>query len=90
MLGDSEIWPHRIHDSNRAYFVIVNDEEVEKMLKPEMKQRLKQKGYEVNVPSEYNANKTLIIRCLDLIIDEYMNDEIKASIEQHNETLTVE
>ena len=90
MLGDSEVWPHRIHDSNRAYFVIVNDEEVEKMLQPELRQRLKHKGFEVNVPLEYNANKTLIIRRLDPIIDEYTNDDIKESIEQHNDSLTVE
>lgn len=90
MLGDADIRPHRIHEANKAYFAIVNQEEIDQILRQDIRHKLKQKGFDVNEPLEYNANRTIIIKRLDNIIDEYTDDEIIQSLESQNSDLTVE
>ena len=90
LLGNMGIQPHRIHDGNNAYFVIVNQEEVEKILSEKTTQNLMAKDYKVLTPIEHNASKTIIIRRLDAIIDEYNDEELVESLETNNEWLKLE
>ena len=57
--------------AKQNYFVIINQQEVEKILEKEVVENLKSKRYEVIPPVEYNASKTIIVKRLGSIIDEY-------------------
>ena len=56
----------------------------------EVRENLKSKSYEVITPIEYNASKTIIVKRLDPIIDEYTTEEIMNNIETQNDWLKVE
>ena len=89
-LGEFDIHPHRIHEANKAYFVIVTQEETERTLKEDVVRKLKELNMEVTTPLDYNSSKTVIIKRLDPIIDEYEAEEIKQSIERANNNIEVE
>ena len=90
LLAEHNIQPHHIHGGNKAYFVIVSQQEVEKIFEREVVENLKSKRYKVITPIEYNASKTIIVKRLDSIIDEYITEEIINNIETQNDWLKVE
>ena len=55
-----------------------------------MVRKLKESNMEVTTPLDYNSSKTVIIKRLDPIIDEYEAEEIKQSIERANNNIVVE
>ena len=74
----------------KAYFVIVTKDETERILKEDVVRKLKELDMEVTAPLDYNFSKTVIIKRLDPIIDEYDAEEIKQSIERANNNIEVE
>ena len=89
-LAEFDIHPHKIHEANKAYFVIVTQDETERILKEDVVRKLKELNMEVTTPLDYNSSKTVIIKRLDPIIDEYDAEEIKQSIERTNNNIEVE
>ena len=50
----------------------------------------REEGYEVILPIEYNAMKTVVVKSIDYMVDSYTDQEVTESIEDLNEGLKVE
>ena len=68
--------PTDIKETRGVYYVIVGQEELEGILKADSKQTFIEQGFEVLPPIEYNALRTIVIRHIDKVIDEYTDEEI--------------
>ena len=66
-------------------FAIMQDNYVEEILKEENRQLFRSKQFEVNTPLEYKSKRTVVIKYLDRIIDEYSDEQIMESINSSNE-----
>ena len=82
-LGGIGVFPVKMHDSKGAFFPIVRIDELEKLLTEDAKKKMKDKGYEVVAPIEWEAMKSVVVRELDSSIRTYDQDEID-SIERLN------
>ena len=80
----------KVHDAKGAFYVIVNDESLEKALTQESKDAFRAEGYEVVPSIEHNALETVVTKNLDYMVDSYTDTEIISSIETLNEWAEVE
>ena len=80
----------KVHDAKGAFYVIVSEENLEKILTEENKTECRREGYELVPPLEYNSLKTILVKQLDYMIDSFNDREIIASIEELNEWAKVE
>lgn len=80
----------KVHDAKGAFYAIIDEADIEILLTDDSKQTFREEGYEVVPPIEYNAMKTVVVRNLDYMIDNYSLDEIKDSINSLNEWAEVE
>ena len=85
-MGGIDIHPTDIKDSNygNSYYVIVQANNVEKLLTNEAKDEFSRYGFEIVPPIEYNAMRSVVIKHLDKVINEYTDNEIIASINAKN------
>ena len=64
--------PTNIKDGgNGNYYVIVPQDNIEHIITEESKQKLRDLKFEINIPTEYNAMRTVIVRHIDKVISEY-------------------
>ena len=84
ILGKCNIFPRKMHVGVGVFYPIINEEDLEDMLKEETVQKIKEKGFEIITPIEFGAMKTIVIKEIDSMIDDFEIDEIKNSIEDLN------
>ena len=63
----------------------MNQDSVEDTLNDEVKELFRRHNFEITVPIEYNAMRSVIIRHIDKAIMEYTDAEVIASIHASNE-----
>ena len=89
LLGCSGIFLTKMHTGQGVFFPIVREGDLEEILKKEVMETALEKGFEIKIPIKYSAMKTVIVKEIDSIIDEYENQEINNSIESINERAKV-
>ena len=81
---------YKILDPSRYYFKIITSEEIiDKLISTSIKEKLRKDDFEVMVPPEYNANKTIVLRNLDSLITEVESEELKEDVERRNPWIKV-
>ena len=85
ILGAFGVFPGKMHAGNGVFFPIVKENEIEEMMKDEILQKAKGEGFEIIAPIELGAMRTVIVKEVDSMIDEYSNEEVIYSIEALNE-----
>ena len=89
-LGRHGIFPTKMHAGQGAFFAIIYEEDLEKILKKEVVEKAQEKGFEIITPIEYGALETVIVKEIDAMVNDYNEEEIKESIEMLNEGVKVE
>ena len=84
ILGKYGIFPLKMHSGKGVFFPIIGESDLEEILKKEVKEYALEKGFDIKTPIEYTAMKTVIIKEMDSIVDEYNDEEIKENIESVN------
>ena len=79
-----------MHKGKGVFYPIINEDDVENILKEENVQKARDKGFEIVAPIEFGAMKTIVISQIDEMIDDYNNEEIKESIKHLNDWAKVE
>ena len=79
----------KVHDTKGAFYVIVSEENLEKILTEENKKACCKEEYEMVTPLEYNSLKTVVVK-LDYMIDSFNDGEIVDSIHERNNWPEVE
>ena len=72
------------------FYVLIRDEEVEEILKEETKKKAEEKGFQIFRPLDYDSMKTVVVRDVDSVMDEFTAEEIAESVERVNEWAEVE
>ena len=80
----------KVHDAKGAFYVIVSEENLEKILTEQNKEECRKEGYELVPPLEYSSLKTVVVKQLDYMVDSFTNREIIESIQELNEWAEVE
>ena len=75
----------RIFGGFPVYTAVSSEKDGNRLLKPEIKNKLRQKGIEVQIPMEMKAKRTLFLRRLDRHVGEHSKEEIKAEIEKNQD-----
>ena len=90
--GRLGINPTNIKEGGKGtYYVIVPQDKVEKIISNEVKENFRtQYSFEIHTPIEYNAMRTIVIRHIDKVIEEYEDNEIITNIESCNAWAKVE
>ena len=88
--GEVGINPNDIKDGKGVYYAIVRQEQVELVISEEVKETFKDKGYDVMIPIEYDSMRSVVIRHIDKVINEYTDQEVTESINNANEWAEVE
>ena len=85
LLGKYGIFPLKMHSGQRVFFPIIRESDLEEILKKEVRDYAKEKGFEIKTPIEYTAMKTVVVKEIDSIIDEFTDQEIIENIERVND-----
>ena len=80
ILGKYGVFPLKMHSGKGVFFPIIYESDLEEILKREIKEYALEKGFDIKTPIEYTAMKTVIIKEMDSIVDEYDTGEIKENI----------
>ena len=80
-LHKAEAYAYKMVQSKEAFFLITDGEQAERILKPEIREFLKEKGLEVQVPPELAAMRTVMVRGLDWVVAELNEEQILRQIE---------
>ena len=72
----------RVFGSFPIYTALTTEKNGNKLLKQEIKNKLKLKGIEVQIPMEMKARRTIFMRRLDKHVGEHTKEEIKEEIEK--------
>ena len=89
-LGGAGIFPAKVHVGKGVFFVLIPDDTVEEMVKEETKEKAKEAGFQITMPLEYQTMRTVVVKDLDSLIEQYSSDEIAHSIERVQEWARVE
>ena len=79
--GKIGIYPADIKDANGAYYAIVQAAKVEEILEEENKKIFSDENFDVLPPIEFNAMRSVVVRHIDKVIEEYSDEDIIDSIE---------
>ena len=80
VLGKYGIFPTKMHSGQGVFFPIICESGLENMLKDELRQYAMEKGFEIKVPIEYSAMKTVVVKIVWWI--SLSDGEIRESIER--------
>ena len=81
---------YSLKEPNRNIFVVItSDEIVDKLLTTNIKDSLRKDEFEVMIPPEYNARRTLVLRNIDSLITTVDEEELKNDIKQRNSWIKV-
>ena len=83
--GGVGINPTDIKDGKGVYYTIVWQDQVEQVISEETKQIFKDKGYDVMIPIEYDSMRSMVIRYIDKVINDYTDQEVIESINNAND-----
>ena len=89
-LGLCKIYPDKIQEGRGALFPIIKAEDLEKLLTEDSRNKVKQHGFEVVTPVEWEAMKSVVVCELDRSIKSYTEAEIIQMIDHHNGWAKVE
>ena len=89
ILGTFGVFSGKVHVGKGVFFPIVKETEIEEMMKDEILEKAKEEGFDIIAPIELGAMKTVIVKEVDSMIDEYSDEEVMASIEALNEWVKV-
>ena len=56
----------KVHDAKGAFYVVISEENLEKILTEENRRECRREGYELQAPLEYSSMKTIVIKQLRL------------------------
>ena len=90
LLGQNNIHPWKVNDNKNSFIVIVKDEDIERVIAEHVRNKFKDKGFEITVPPEYNSKRTILIKGIDKHFDNIEERKIKESIETRYSHLKVE
>lgn len=80
----------KVHDGRGVFFAIVDEKALEEALKDENLETFRGEGFQPVPPIEYSSLKTIVVRNIDRMIDNYTDDEVVASIHNLNEWAVVD
>ena len=81
---------YKMLEPNRSTFVIItSDENVDKLLTSNMKDKFSRDGFEILTPPEHNANRTFVLRNIDSLITTIDNEELKSDLEERNQWMRI-
>ena len=89
ILGTFDVFPGKMHVGKGVFFPIVKENEMEEMMRDEILEKAKEEGFDIIAPIDLGAMKTVIVKEVDSMIDEYSDEEMIASIEALNERAKV-
>ena len=74
------MFPGKMHVGKGVFFPIVKESEIEEIMKDEIFEKAKEEGFDIIAPIELGAMKTVIVKEVDSMIDEYSDEEVMVSI----------
>ena len=80
----------RIHRERNVFTVLMNDEELDKLLELENKSIFNENQFELMIPPECTAKRTVAVRGVEEYVMKKRNDEIKRELEEQQAWLKVE
>ena len=80
-LNKAEAYVYKMLQAKEAFFLVTDGEQAERILKPEIRDFLKGKGLEIQVPPEYMAMRTVMVKGLEWCVAELSNIQIQDQIE---------
>ena len=75
-LCDVGVWVNKIVESKEAFFLITDMKGMDFILRDETRQRLALKGFEVQYPPEFEAERTVMLRNVDSTISAMTEEQI--------------
>ena len=82
---------YSIKDPSRNIFLIItSDEVIDRLLTANVKESLAKDDFEVLIPPEYNAKKTIVLRNIDSLISTVDSEELNNDLESRNSWLKVQ
>ena len=81
ILGRCGIFPRKMHVGKGVFYPIINEEDLEEILKEESVNKAKENGFEIYTPIEYGAMRMVVVKEIDEMIDDYSKEKIMANIE---------
>ena len=87
----SKINPTNIKEGGKGTcYVIVPQDKVEHVISTESKEKLKDERFVIHTPIAYNAMRTIIVRHIDKVVEDYSDNEIIENIRPTNPWAKVE
>lgn len=90
IFGQIGIHVRKVHDGRGVYFAVVEEKQIEEILKDENQNVLINEGFQPVPPIEYSSLKTIVVRNIDRMIDSFDDDEVTDSINRLNDWAEVE
>ena len=78
------IYPTELKEGKGVYYAIVKETRIEHIITDEMKETFTKNSLQITPPIEYDALRSVIVKHLDKVLDDYSNDEVIESIRQAN------
>ena len=89
-LGACGIYLGKVQEGEGVFYVLIRDEEVEEMSKEETKKKAKKNGFQIFRPLDYDSMKTVVVREVDSVMEEFTAKEVAESVERVNDWEKVE
>ena len=84
ILGNYKVYPYKVKGNRNMFFVIIDNKFLEQILQEACKTSLIQENFQLHVPLEYKAMRTVVTRQLDQIIDHYSDEDVLSNLELSN------
>ena len=81
-LCDAEVFVNKIVENKEAFFVITDNRTMDTLLRDTNRQKLAERGLEIQYPREYEAARTVLIRNVDSTISALNEQEIQDYIDK--------
>ena len=89
-LHKAEAYVYKMVQAKEAFFLVTDGEQAKRVLKPEIREFLKEKGLEIQVPPEYIAMRTVLVRGLEWCVAELSHTQIQDQIETNYSNWKIE
>ena len=81
---------YSIKEYNKIFVIICNDDYCEKLITPDSRNVFFKNKFEVQVPAEFRAKKTIVLKGIDSRITDRSNTDIQQELEDKNKWMKVE
>ena len=82
-IAETKALVYRVIESREAFFLITDNENMDRLLQEKSKTLFLDKGLEIQIPPEYEAARTVMLKSVDGIIAEMSIDEICEGIDKN-------